>query len=116
MARHVILSYRRHRDLALDRFCDARTGPRRIRDVNDAFGTSVPGLGVRMVRSTSPGGLSNSDLGWNTMRPCQLPACGSRGVPILVDPFDTPFGLTFVFRDPDGYAIAIHGAVGGPDS
>jgi predicted enzyme related to lactoylglutathione lyase len=34
----------------------------------------------------------------------------NRGVPILTDPFDTPFGLTFVFRDPDGYAIAIHGA------
>lgn len=32
------------------------------------------------------------------------------GTPILTDPFDTPFGRTFVFRDPDGYAIAIHGA------
>ena len=31
------------------------------------------------------------------------------GVPILVSPFDTPFGLTFVFQDPDGYAVAIHG-------
>src|SRR5215469_3648662 len=35
----------------------------------------------------------------------------SHDVPILVDPFDTPFGRTFVFADPDGYAIAIHGAV-----
>jgi predicted enzyme related to lactoylglutathione lyase len=35
----------------------------------------------------------------------------NRGVPILIDPFDTPFGLTFVFQDPDGYAVAIHGAV-----
>jgi predicted enzyme related to lactoylglutathione lyase len=34
----------------------------------------------------------------------------SRGVPIAIDPFDTPFGLTFVFHDPDGYAVAIHGA------
>jgi predicted enzyme related to lactoylglutathione lyase len=34
----------------------------------------------------------------------------SRGVPIALDPFDTPFGLTFVFHDPDGYAIAIHGS------
>jgi predicted enzyme related to lactoylglutathione lyase len=32
------------------------------------------------------------------------------GVPILADPFDTPFGRTFIFQDPDGYAIAIHGA------
>jgi predicted enzyme related to lactoylglutathione lyase len=35
----------------------------------------------------------------------------NRGVPILIDPFDTPFGLTFVFQDPDGYAVAIHGAM-----
>ncbi len=34
----------------------------------------------------------------------------AHGVPILIDPFDTPFGRTFVFADPDGYAIAIHGA------
>lgn len=34
----------------------------------------------------------------------------AHGVPILVDLFDTPFGRTFVFRDPDGYAVAIHGA------
>jgi predicted enzyme related to lactoylglutathione lyase len=33
----------------------------------------------------------------------------AHGIPILTDPFDTPFGRTFVFRDPDGYAIAIHG-------
>jgi predicted enzyme related to lactoylglutathione lyase len=33
----------------------------------------------------------------------------SRGVPILTEPFDTPFGRTFVFQDPDGYAVAIHG-------
>lgn len=31
------------------------------------------------------------------------------GVPIVMDPFDTPFGRTFVFADPDGYAVAIHG-------
>jgi len=31
------------------------------------------------------------------------------GVPILVPPFDGPFGLTFTFADPDGYAVTIHG-------
>jgi hypothetical protein len=31
-----------------------------------------------------------------------------------MDPFDTPFGSTFVFRDPDGYAIAIHGTPPAP--
>jgi predicted enzyme related to lactoylglutathione lyase len=36
------------------------------------------------------------------------------GVPILMDPFDTPFGRTFVFQDPDGYAIAIHGVPPAP--
>ena len=30
------------------------------------------------------------------------------GVPILVPPFDSPFGRTFTFSDPDGYAITIH--------
>jgi len=37
----------------------------------------------------------------------------THGVPILTDPFDTPFGRTFVFQDPDGYAVAIHGATQG---
>lgn len=32
-----------------------------------------------------------------------------RDVTILMEPFDTPFGPTFVFQDPDGYAVAIHG-------
>lgn len=32
------------------------------------------------------------------------------GIPILVPPFQGPFGLTFVFGDPDGYAITVHNA------
>jgi predicted enzyme related to lactoylglutathione lyase len=32
------------------------------------------------------------------------------GVTIVMAPFDTPYGRTFVFEDPDGYAVAIHGA------
>ncbi|HZG91926.1 MAG TPA: VOC family protein [Pseudonocardia sp.] len=31
------------------------------------------------------------------------------GVPIAVAPFDSPFGRTFTFIDPDGYAITVHG-------
>jgi predicted enzyme related to lactoylglutathione lyase len=31
------------------------------------------------------------------------------GVTILVEPFDGPFGRTFTFADPDGYAVTIHG-------
>lgn len=33
------------------------------------------------------------------------------GVPITVAPFDSPFGRTFTFADPDGYAITIHDQV-----
>jgi predicted enzyme related to lactoylglutathione lyase len=32
------------------------------------------------------------------------------GTPIVMDPFDTPVGRTFVFKDPDGYTVAIHGS------
>ncbi|MGB6772195.1 MAG: VOC family protein [Candidatus Dormiibacterota bacterium] len=30
------------------------------------------------------------------------------GVQIVTEPFDGPFGRTFVFADPDGYAVTIH--------
>ena len=30
------------------------------------------------------------------------------GAPITTPPFDGPFGLTFTFTDPDGYALTIH--------
>lgn len=30
------------------------------------------------------------------------------GIPIQTEPFDGPFGRTFVLRDPDGYAITVH--------
>ncbi len=30
------------------------------------------------------------------------------GVRIVTEPFDGPFGRTFVFADPDGYVITIH--------
>ncbi|MDT8912757.1 VOC family protein [Amycolatopsis sp. PS_44_ISF1] len=30
------------------------------------------------------------------------------GVTILTEPFDGPFGRTFAFADPDGYAITLH--------
>lgn len=32
----------------------------------------------------------------------------AHGVPITVAPFDSPFGRTFTFSDPDGYSITIH--------
>lgn len=30
------------------------------------------------------------------------------GATILQEPFEGPFGTTFVFQDPDGYAVTIH--------
>jgi predicted enzyme related to lactoylglutathione lyase len=30
------------------------------------------------------------------------------GVPVVAAPFDGPFGRTFTFTDPDGYAVTIH--------
>lgn len=33
-----------------------------------------------------------------------------QGVPIVTEPFDSPFGRTFVVRDPEGYAVTIHDA------
>lgn len=35
-------------------------------------------------------------------------ALAAAGVPISVAPFDGPFGRTFTFTDPDGYAVTIH--------
>lgn len=32
------------------------------------------------------------------------------GVPIAGEPFDGPFGRTFVFVDPDGYRVTVHDA------
>lgn len=30
------------------------------------------------------------------------------GVAIVTRPFDGPFGRTFTFADPDGYAVTVH--------
>jgi predicted enzyme related to lactoylglutathione lyase len=32
-----------------------------------------------------------------------------RGVPIVQEPFEGPFGTQFAFRDPDGYVVTVHG-------
>lgn len=34
----------------------------------------------------------------------------AQDVPILTEPSDGPFGRTFVFQGPDGYAVTIHDA------
>jgi predicted enzyme related to lactoylglutathione lyase len=35
-------------------------------------------------------------------------ALAGAGVPVLVPPVDGPFGRTFTFADPDGYAVTVH--------
>jgi len=35
-------------------------------------------------------------------------ALAAAGTPIVVAPFDGPFGRTFTFSDPDGYHVTVH--------
>lgn len=35
-------------------------------------------------------------------------ALAAAGVPVLAAPVDGPFGRTFTFSDPDGYAVTVH--------
>jgi len=61
----------------------------------DLDAVDQPGLGVALwLHSTDAQALHD-----------QL---ASAGVPIVTAPFDSPFGRTFTFSDPDGYAITIH--------
>jgi predicted enzyme related to lactoylglutathione lyase len=54
-----------------------------------------PGLGVALwLASTDAQALHD--------------ALAAAGVTIVVPPFDGPFGRTFTFADPDGYAVTIH--------
>ena len=56
-----------------------------------------PGLGVALWLAAQGAGDLHDRL-------------AEHGVRILTAPFDGPFGLTFVFRDPDGYAVTVHEA------
>jgi predicted enzyme related to lactoylglutathione lyase len=54
-----------------------------------------PGVGVALwLHSTDAQALHDS--------------LAAAGVVILQPPFDGPFGRTFAFADPDGYAVTIH--------
>jgi predicted enzyme related to lactoylglutathione lyase len=54
-----------------------------------------PGLGVALwLHAEDAQGLHDS--------------LAAAGVPIVAAPFDGPFGRTFTFADPDGYAVTIH--------
>ncbi|WP_210405140.1 VOC family protein [Williamsia sp. 1138] len=61
----------------------------------DAIGQLGAGIGV-WFGSEDPAGLHARLV--------------ERGVPIVQEPFDGPFGLQFSLRDPDGYVVTIHAA------
>lgn len=48
-------------------------------------------------------------LWWRASNPQALyEKAVAAGIPILLEPFDGPFGRTFVMADPDGYRITIY--------
>lgn len=58
--------------------------------------TDSPGLGVALwLHAKNPHGLHGH--------------LKEIGTPILQPPCEGPFGSTFSFRDPEGYAITVHG-------
>jgi predicted enzyme related to lactoylglutathione lyase len=57
--------------------------------------TPQPGTGVALWLHADDAQTLHDDL-------------AAAGVPVLAAPIDGPFGRTFTFRDPDGYAITIH--------
>ena len=61
----------------------------------DLDGTDRPGLGVALWLHSTDAQALHDDL-------------AAAGVPIVAPPFDSPFGRTFTFTDPDGYAVTIH--------
>lgn len=54
-----------------------------------------PGVGVALWLHATDAQALHDDL-------------AAAGVPILSAPTDSPFGRTFTFADPDGYAVTIH--------
>ena len=59
--------------------------------------TGRPGLGVALWLAADDAQALHDEL-------------ADQDVPILTEPFDGPFGRTFAFQDPDGYAVTIHDA------
>lgn len=57
--------------------------------------TPRPGLGVALWLHADDAQVLHDQL-------------AAAGVPVPVAPFDGPFGRTFTFTDPDGYAVTIH--------
>ncbi len=62
-----------------------------------AAGTKIenPGQGILVWFRTSDATAMHEDL-------------KKRGVPIVTELQSSPFGMTFSFKDPDGYVISVH--------
>ncbi|MDN3312189.1 VOC family protein [Microbacterium oryzae] len=63
----------------------------------DLDGVSQPGVGVALWLHAADAQEIHDAL-------------AAADVPIVVAPFDGPFGRTFAFTDPDGYTITLHSA------
>jgi predicted enzyme related to lactoylglutathione lyase len=61
----------------------------------DLAATERPGLGVALWLHATDSQVLHDQL-------------SAAGVPIVTPPFDGPFGRTFTFADPEGYAVTIH--------
>ena len=66
-----------------------------IRQSSDTSKIDHPGQGIIIWFRTSDSTALHNDL-------------KKRGVPIVEDLRKSPFGLTFSFRDPDGYVMGVH--------
>lgn len=69
-----------------------------VRDIapgTDLGSVPQPGVGVALwLRATEVQAMHD--------------ALAADGHPIVVPPFDGPFGTTFTFADPDGYHVTVH--------
>jgi predicted enzyme related to lactoylglutathione lyase len=61
----------------------------------DLDAVARPGLGVALWLHATDAQALHDDL-------------QAAGVPIVAPPVDGPFGRTFTFADPDGYAVTVH--------
>ena len=66
-----------------------------VRQSSDRIKIDNPGQGIIVWLRTSDATALHSDL-------------KKQGVPIVDDLRKSPFGMTFSFRDPDGYIMAVH--------
>ncbi|WP_035855818.1 VOC family protein [Cryptosporangium arvum] len=99
------------------RFYQELVGLNRLPDPNPHASAFSAGNGAFAVRDPLPGtdldalGQLGAGVGvWfhNDDAAGVHARLAEQGVPIEQEPFEGPFGLTFAFRDPDGYVVTIH--------